>query len=480
MAYIKGDRKQLTLLPQAIEDYISIDDPVRAYDAFVEMLEFNKLCIVIDNDQPGANSYWPKAMLKLLVYGYAYGIRSSRKLERACYHNLSFIWLVDGIKPDYRTIARFRINNKETLKNVLKQCVQMCLRLGLIEGNTLFIDGTKIKANASLANTWTETNCKEYMDKISRNIESILDECDSIDKDEKNDGSFVKLREDLKNQEKLAAKIKEIADELKKNGETYVNTTDPESIKSRSDRGVKMYHNSQIAVDEKNGLIVNADVISSEADQGQLGNQVKQVHAILDKKPQVVCADAGYHSVQDIEQIDSSVSVVVPSAQQIAKERTPEKLKQFPKELFNYNKEQDCYVCPEHKILQRTDFTIPDRPNITIYKANGRECKVCKHFGICTKLKNGRKIIRLKNEAKLQELAHIYTSDTGQKIYKLRKQKVELPFAHFKHNMNMREFLLRGIRKVNAELNLCAIGYNLTRMISLLGVIRLKNVITVV
>ena len=84
MAYIIGNRNQLMLLPPAIEDYITQDDPVRAYDAFVEALDFNDLGIVIDENLSGANPYWPKAMVKLLVYGYSYGIRTSRKLERAC------------------------------------------------------------------------------------------------------------------------------------------------------------------------------------------------------------------------------------------------------------------------------------------------------------------------------------------------------------------------------------------------------------
>jgi transposase len=470
MAYIKGERKQLMLLPQAIEDYVAVDDPVRAYDAFVEALDFNRLGIVIDTSQSGANSYWPKAMLKLLVYGYTYGIRSSRKLERACYHNLSFIWLIDGIKPDYRTIARFRINNKEALKNVLKQCVQMCLKLDLIEGNTLFVDGTKIKANASLANTWSQKDCQEYLNKISKNIETILNECDSVDKNEENTGSLVKLKEELKNQEILSAKVKEIANELKTSGEAYINTTDPESIKSKSDRGAKMYHNSQITVDKKNGLIVNIDVIASEADQGQLSNQIKQAQAVMDKKPKVVCADAGYHSIQDIEKTNPSVMVVVPSPMQIAKERTPKKMKQFPKDRFRYDEKHDCYICPENKELQLTNSMIPGRPNSIIYQAHGRDCKSCKHFGICTASINGRKIVRLKNEALLQRLAQVYASAVGQEIYKLRKQKAELPFAHFKHNMNVRQFLLRGVKKVTAELSLCAIGYNLTRMVSLLGV----------
>ena len=92
-------------------------------------------------------------MVKLLVYAYSYGIRSSRKLEGACHHNLSFIWLMGALTPDYPRIARFRDAHKESLKNILKESVRMCLKLNLIDGHSFFVDSTVIKANASLSKT---------------------------------------------------------------------------------------------------------------------------------------------------------------------------------------------------------------------------------------------------------------------------------------------------------------------------------------
>ena len=148
MAYRTGEREQMTLFPKSIEEYVIQDDPVRAYDAFVEALNFTELGILLNDNKIGTSAYDPKAMVKLLVYGYAYGFRSSRKLERAVNHNVSFIWLMSGLKPDHKTIANFRKNNKSALKNILKQCARLCIKLGLIEGNTLFVDGTKIRANA--------------------------------------------------------------------------------------------------------------------------------------------------------------------------------------------------------------------------------------------------------------------------------------------------------------------------------------------
>ena len=170
MAYRYGNREQLGLLPASIEDYVSKEDAVRAYDAFVESLNFADLGIELDEGQVGNSEYDPKAMLKLLVYGYSYGVKGSRKLERECHHNLSFMWLMGGLKPDHKTIAEYRRRHKEALRKVLKQCVRVCIKLDLIAGNVLFVDGTKIRAKAGRANShgreWYEKRLKEIDKRI--------------------------------------------------------------------------------------------------------------------------------------------------------------------------------------------------------------------------------------------------------------------------------------------------------------------------
>ena len=94
MAIRQGRREQMALLPPSIEQYVAEDAPVRVYDAFVEALDLDDMGIQWDPAQEGNPCYDPRAMLKLLVYGYSYGVRSSRKLERETHYNLSFIWLM--------------------------------------------------------------------------------------------------------------------------------------------------------------------------------------------------------------------------------------------------------------------------------------------------------------------------------------------------------------------------------------------------
>ncbi len=228
MAYRYGSRHQIELFPQTIEEYVKTDDPVRVYDAFVETINCSELGLVLDAHKVGCPEYNPKVMLKLLLYGYSYGFRSSRKLERALYHNVSFIWLMGGLKPDHKTIAEFRRKNKAVLKDVLKTCARLCIKLGLIAGNTLFVDSSRVRANASIKNAWTKEKCERALEKIDARIEAILSECDTIDEYEQDQDSLIKMKKELKNRKGLKAKVKNILKELNQTKKKSINTTDAE------------------------------------------------------------------------------------------------------------------------------------------------------------------------------------------------------------------------------------------------------------
>lgn len=466
MAYRYGDRKQKTLFPQSIDEYIPEDAPVRAYDAFVDALQFEQLGIEIEPTKVGCPQYDPKVMLKLLVYGYSYGIRSSRKLERETHYNLSFIWLCGGLKPDHKTIAEFRRKNKKALKEVLKQCARLCIELGLIEGNTLFVDGTKLRANASRDNTWTKERCRRHIKGIDKRIKQILSECESADKSEKNQGSLVELGEQLKDQAELKTKIKSVLKNIEQENKYSVNTTDSDCVKVRSRQGSHAGYNAQTVVDEKHGLIVSSDVVNENNDLHQFANQVEQAADTLGKKPHTACADAGFAGYGELEKIDSQgIKVIVPSQKQAARTK---KEGPFDKSNFKYDRKNDCYICPAgHKLTYRR--TEPEKRR-RVYRIKRSVCQECRHFGLCTKGKIGRKLTRLLKEDLKQKLEAQYELPESQEIYKLRKQKVELPFGHIKHNLNVSGFLLRGFDGVKAEMSILSSCFNIARMINILGV----------
>jgi len=475
MAYRYGSRYQMELLPPSIEEYVSPDDPVRAYDAFVEALDFNELGLVLDPHKVGCPQYYPKAMLKLLTYGYSYGFRSSRKLERAIYHNVSFMWLMGGLKPDHKTIAEFRRKNKAAIKNVLKGCARLCIKLNLIAGNTLFVDGSKIRANASIKNTWTKEKCQRALGKIDSRIEAILSECDAVDEYEENQDSLVKMKEELKDKKVLKAKVQKILKELKEENKKSINTIDPECTRINSLQGSHAGYNLQAVVDEKHGLIVNDDVVSENNDLNQFAQQINQANETLEKKCDTACADSGYASTDELQKIDEQktkdeqpIKVVVPSQQQVSKKQP----KPFDKSNFEYDSKKDRYVCPEGHFLTYRRTNKRERNKVYIISEK-TICKQCPHWGVCTKSQQGRQISRLINEEVRQKLEAQYEQPDSQAIYKLRKEKVELPFGHIKRNLKVDAFLLRGRDGAKAEASLLASCFNIRRMITIIGALAL-------
>jgi transposase len=413
MAYRYGDRSQKTLFPQSIDEYIPQDAPARAYDVFVDSLDFEQLGIRLEPDKVGCPQYDPKIMLKLLVYGYSYGIRSSRKLERETHYNLSFIWLTGGVKPDHKTIAQFRRNNKAALSNVLKQCARLCIDLGLIEGNTLFIDGSNFRANASIDNNWSKERCLKRLENIDNRISEILSECEQIDQSECNDSSMVKMKEELSDNKTLRKKVTDILSNLSKEGKESINATDCDCVKIHSRQGSHAGYNAQTAVDEKHGLIVSSDVVKENVDNRQFAKQVNNANDTLGKKAKAACADSGYSDVTEVKK------------------------------------------------------------SRKVYRVKKSVCQACQHFGVCTSSGHGRKVTRMLKEDLRQKLERQYEQPESQEIYKLRKQKSELPFGHIKHNLKAGGFLLRGLEGVKAEMSILSSCFNIARMISIIGVSKL-------
>ena len=475
MSYRYGDRQSRTMFPQSVEEYITQNDRVRVYDAFVESLNLEELGIVLEEDHVGPPPYDPRAMLKLLVYGPSYGIRSSRKLERACYHNLSFRWLMGDLKPDHKTIARFRRKYVKALKLVLRQCTQLCMKLNLIDGNVLFVDGSKFRANASLNQIWTEDRCKKYLEKIDARINELLESCERIDVAESHMPSLVELKEELRGKENLQKKIETILQELQAENLKSLNSTDKESVRTKGRQGSHAGYNAQIVTDEKLGLIVSNDVVSSSSDYSEFSRQIETAEEVLGKKAEVACGDSGYHQVEDLEKISSregNTEVVVPSKRQVGNKE----VKAFDKANFKYDSENDEYICPEGNRLKFSQIKL--KANSREYRMkSSKECLNCKHFGVCTKSKTGRTIHRLGKEELREELEKVYESDEGQKIYGLRKQKVELPFGHIKRNLGAGYFLLRGQDGVNAEMSVLSTNFNISRMITMLGVPTLVSIL---
>ena|SRR5271166_188288 len=161
MGHIAGfERDQLLLLPEAVDDYVDGENPVRFIDAFVDGLDLSAAGFErVEPKATGRPGYAPADLLKLYIYGYLNRVRSSRRLERDAHRNTEVIWLLRSLKPDFKTIADFRRDNRAAFRAVFRQFVLLCRRLDLYGRELLAVDGTRIKASTTRIATSPAVRC---------------------------------------------------------------------------------------------------------------------------------------------------------------------------------------------------------------------------------------------------------------------------------------------------------------------------------
>ncbi|USI75229.1 transposase [Sphingomonas morindae] len=186
MAYIEGHaRDQALLLPASVEDYVGADNPVRFIDAFVDDLDLGGAGFMRARPKAtGRPGYDPADMLKLYLYGYLNRVRSSRRLAAEAARNLELIWLLRGVRPDFRTIADFRRDNRAAFKAVFREFVVLCRKLDLFGRELLAVDGTRLKAVNSRSRNFSRERLATYLASADARLERYLAELDQIDRGE--------------------------------------------------------------------------------------------------------------------------------------------------------------------------------------------------------------------------------------------------------------------------------------------------------
>ncbi len=190
MAHISGfERSQLLLLPEAIADYVGGDNPVRFIDAFVDGLDLSTSGFErVAARATGRPGYAPGDLLKLYIYGYLNRVRSSRRLEAECHRNIEVIWLLRTLKPDFKTIADFRRDNRDAFKAVFRQFVLLCRRLDLYGRELLAVDGTRIKAVNNKDRNFTRGSLEKFIQAADERLTDYLARLDEGDVAEQGTG----------------------------------------------------------------------------------------------------------------------------------------------------------------------------------------------------------------------------------------------------------------------------------------------------
>lgn len=252
--YIKGEnRYQLNIMPISLDEMIPENNPVRVIDALVDSLDMRALDFKYSiPNEIGRKPYDPRYLLKLFIYGYYNGVRSSRKLERECNRNIEVMWLLDNLRPDDKTISNFRKDNKESLIEVFKQFNILCDELNLFGKQIIAIDGSKFRANSSRKKNYTKNKVKKTLDYYEEIAKKYIELLSENDKTEEGTTEYTKeeIKDKLKAAKKRIEELTEMQEEIKKNGE--ISITDPDARHmSVSNNGTDIAHNAQIVVDSK-------------------------------------------------------------------------------------------------------------------------------------------------------------------------------------------------------------------------------------
>ena len=467
MTHIAGlERDQLLLLPEAVDDYVGSDNPVRFIDAFVEGLDLTAAGFLrVEAKAMGRPGYAPGDLLKLYIYGYLNRVRSSRRLETECHRNIEVLWLLRTLKPDFKTIADFRRDNRAAFRAVFRQFVLLCRRLDLYGRELLAVDGTRIKAVNNKDRNFTRSSLREFIRRADEWLEDYLKRLDEGDVEDGATGGGARTKNLA---EKIAAlnekrgRYQAMLAQLDRTGEDQISLTDPDSRAMAAHTKVGVGYNVQVAVDAKNKLIVEQAVTNPVVDMGLLTETSEPAREILGVETIDVVADRGYFKIEDIEACEQAGCVP-----HVAKPQRGSSVREglFRKDEFRYDAGLDAYVCPAGKLLtpirrgrmrdlERTDY------------GNPKACRACQLRPRCTN--DARSVFRLENEDVLDRMAERLKARPA--ILDRRREVVEHPFGSIKQWMYQGAFLMRGLANVRAEFSLTALAYNLRRALNILGV----------
>ncbi len=283
MRHIQGEsRRQTTLLPDRLEDYVPDDHPVRVIDAFIESLDLVALKFTLAKTrQTGRKPYNPADLLKLYVYGYLNQIRSSRKLEKECQRNLELMWLMRRLAPDFKTIANFRKQNAGAIKGACHSFIQFCREAELVSVKRVAIDGSKFKSAASLDQTITRKQLETRRRRLNARIESYLKQLNAADQSDNDHEMRVdKVKEALTLLEQHRETLNQRERWMDEHDSNQHCATEPEARIMRSGREGKICgYNLQSAVDSETGLIVHHELTRDAADNCQLQPVAEAVKA---------------------------------------------------------------------------------------------------------------------------------------------------------------------------------------------------------
>jgi len=467
--FVEGtDRGQSTLFPESLEDWIDENNPVRVIDVFVDELDLAEL--EFDGVAPevtGRPAYHPSVLLKLYIYGYLNRVQSSRRLEREALRNVEVMWLTGRLVPDHKTIADFRKDNGRAIRQVCARFIGLCRAMNLLTEASVAIDGSKFKAVNNRDKNFTRAKMDRRMAQIEESVARYLQQLDTADRQEPSEALKAKtsrLKEKIEKLKEQMQRLEVLKVVMLAAPDQQISLTDPDARSmATSGRGSGVVgYNVQVVVETKHHLIITHEVINEGSDRAQLSPMAKSAKAVLGVEKLDAVADRGYFSGEEILACDNAgIAVTLPkpmTSGMIARGR-------FGKQDFRYVADEDVYICPAGERLPYRYTNEEDGLVLRRYWTNA--CQSCPIKKTCTSGKE-RRITRWEHEHVLEAVQR--RLDEHPEKMRQRRETVEHPFGTLKARMGATHFLMKTLPKVATEMALHVLAYNMTRVMSIMGV----------
>ncbi len=425
--YLPYEPDQQLLLPAALQEWLPDDHLAYFISDVVDQLDMSEVTARYERERRGGPPYHPRMMVKALLYGYCVGVASSRRIAQRLHEDIAFRVLAANNTPDFRTISDFRKDNLDALSGLFIQVLALCQQAGLVKLGHVALDGTKVKANASKHKAMSYGRMKEREAQLATEVAELLERAREVDDEEDRrygkDKRGDELPEELAFREGRLEKIREAMAALEAEAQAAVeqaeaeggkrpgvpddkaqrNFTDTESriIPAPGGKDFLQGYNCQAVVDSAHQVIVAARATNQTSDKQQAAAMMEETIDNVGAIPREVSADAGYYSAKAVDEL--------------------------------YALGVDPFVAPEQT---RHGRVVPPAPR-------GR---IPSHLSPRDRMRR-----------KLQ-------TRRGRQRYALRMQTVEPVFGQIKQGRGFRQFLLRGLEKVDGEWSLICTGHNLLKL----------------
>lgn len=497
-------RNQQFLLPPSLDEFVPPDHLARFIDAVVDRLDLSE--ILARYKGGGASAYHPALLLKIWLFGWLRKIYTSRPLALACRRDVEFMWLTGNQTPSFMTLSDFRKKLGKDIKTIFKEVVKMAMTAGVIDGSEIYIDHTKMEANANRNRMIWRKNAERFLSKVEVELDKLLELIDRLNSEEENESSSPEekttvsditpdmldnlanrinqqLKEGKKGRDQGAdekntlrkgkkrieqqKKYQSILEEL--GDKTSMSMGDREAPAMMMKDKVSIKPGYNVGITTQNGIVTGFDISDNSNDANSFKILLTEAQHNLDTKAKRVCADAGYGNEENylhLEELGIESYVKYPGWDKDLKgNRSP-----FEAESFLYQKENNCWICPNEKelyftrVVKRENKRTGYETTSQEYRARVEDCSICPLKEKCTKGEARSILINGELRRHRKNVVANLDSPMGRRMRSLRSIEVETIFGIQKQALGFRRFHLCGKIGVSIETGLFLTANNLRRL----------------